>query len=340
MDQIVVTKRQKLEYDGIQSPSVLNLSEMKPYIPSSKFAGARVGYAFKLGPEGQGYYIDDVQLNRSIKMEKIDVDESINHEENMSEIVEKEEPRRVSPSRRKSTESTDMDVNVEAVLETLSKHLLNDKKFLKSCDLLVKLINHKLTQQNAEFFYNCIATLMTSCPERNVTNEIFSKGYKQIFNALNPKFDAFDEKTRYRLITFSLYAWTRCDMLTDDSFQFAKSCRIVRDSFSELSNYVEDMDLNDDKVERLRVLIATLETAIESYKWSWAKPPIESLIKLASERRTCFPPSMRDEVDEITSAVTLAMRKNVSLNNVLSRSIRSYNSTAHPLRNKSIEILK
>ena len=41
------------------------------FIESKKFSGRKVGYAFKLGKQGLGYYIDPVQKNKSPNVKKV-----------------------------------------------------------------------------------------------------------------------------------------------------------------------------------------------------------------------------------------------------------------------------
>jgi hypothetical protein len=193
---------------------------------------------------------------------------------------------------------------------------------------------------------------MSEC-ERDVLDKRFSGFYGDIFNSIQNKEHLFTKEEQYRLKSFTIFARTRNELLTDDSFKFAEACRKVQEMIESPASYENSIqneenlsdkvvelsreELGDQVIERQRVLLAAIETSCQNNRWTWAQQPIESLIRAASERRYLFNPTLREELDGITERITLVKRKNVCYTGL--KKVKVSNSIAHPLFSKKYDTI-
>lgn len=219
--------------------------------------------------------------------------------------------------------------DMSSVIETLGKHLVRDNKFLKAANLFARLIVNSLSVETSDLIYDVVCILMCECSSRNITDSKFAAGYIAIFEALELKLECFSEMQRYRLTSFSFYGLERIRLVTDDSYLFSKSCSSVRTAIEKLT----DKDVDDELLtERQSVLLCCLETAFRNYRWQWARQPCDAAFAIAAERRLLFAHELRDQLDELTTAIVTAQRKSSS--SAPSHTFRAYNSTVHPLMSK------
>lgn len=257
----------------------------------------------------------------------------------------------------KNNSSNAKDFNLLKTLNTLVSHLMNDKKFNKASTLMGQLINVHLNFNTSSFFYEAFCNLMCECRERNVADKQFAKSYINLFEILQLRITFFNNTLHnYRILTFILYGLHHNLLITDDSFQFSKACRgisdIIQNSFISfnvtndkqfLLFYDEDDDQNemtqyDINIERQKVILLCIEVAGEHYHLAWARQPIDSLITILSEYKQYFDIDMIEQLNNIVAKMTLTKRKTASYSGPVT--IRTYNSTAHPLSSKKAGVLR
>jgi hypothetical protein len=161
---------------------------------------------------------------------------------------------------------------------------------------------------------------------------------------------------------------------TDDPYLFNKCCQFVTSEFNE--NYfvkkqnvdeIESEDnsssvplvtavtMSDDstledpylfsnemKRSRLEALLFCLQLCYQVYLRSgWTKQPIESLYLHITQRRLLIPyEDLRERLDDLNTQFTHKQRKRLSGTGGMIQTIRTYNSTAHPLRTKKVGVLR
>lgn len=190
-------------------------------------------------------------------------------------------------------------LELEVSLLKLTNHLKNDKKFSRAILILTVMIKESLNISNNILFYNCIIEFISES-ERNVLDKKFRSFYIDLFDVIHENIEIFTIRQRYRLLTFSLYCSTRNKLLTDDSFSFAQQVKNVKtfaeddltyftnphdnESLSDRTNIETREEIcvisKDELLERQKVLILTLQTCSQKYNFSWAKQPIEQLVKV------------------------------------------------------------
>ena len=91
--------------------------------------------------------------------------------------------------------------------------------------------------------------------------------------------------------------------------------------------------------ERTAATLVCLAAALPLYTRSlWAKQPLDKLFATVAQRRLQLSPDQREELDDLTTKVTLARRKTVS--GKPAQTVRAFNSTAHPLKTKKVGLLR
>ena len=242
------------------------------------------------------------------------------------------------------------------VLDALSKisiHLTNNKKFHKAVRLLNQLIESSMEESNGDEFFSHLSNLMKNCPEdRDMTNSTYSQAYVDLITLYCAK-KAFITNLAYlyQLQTFNALVCIRASLSTDDSFTYNKACIDLKaliiqtavcdksDSAQTQSEEVDREMISASNIEnRENAIFVCLDTAFRLYHWSWAKQPCDTVYACASERRLYFSDDSRESLDVLTMAITAAQRKDTSWSGP--QTIRTYNSTAHPLLSKNVGILR
>jgi hypothetical protein len=96
------------------------------------------------------------------------------------------------------------------------------------------------------------------------------------------------------------------------------------------------------KRSRLNAILFCLKICYQVYLRSgWTKQPIESLYLHVTQRRLLIPyDDLREQLDDLNTQFTQKQRKKLSGNGGVTQTIRTYNSSAHPLRTKKVGILR
>ena len=90
--------------------------------------------------------------------------------------------------------------------------------------------------------------------------------------------------------------------------------------------------------KRVTAVLECMDIAFKSYFRDWAKQPVDAVFAAASSRRLCLPTDLREDLDQLTTAITKTQRKLLSGFTV--RTVRTYDSTSHPLLTKRDGILR
>ncbi|CAN0171262.1 unnamed protein product [Pylaiella littoralis] len=94
-------------------------------------------------------------------------------------------------------------------------------------------------------------------------------------------------------------------------------------------------------LERKTAVILIMEETFKSYHLAWARSSIEPAFEAAADWRRLFPEGeLRDTLDGFTDAVTKRQRNLGGLMVPPSRSVRAYDSTAHPMLNKRSDVIR
>lgn len=182
----------------------------------------------------------------------------------------------------------------------------------------------------------------------------------------------FTEKQNFQIKSWYIQTYIIKELKkSDDSFHFSKVCQFIQTEFqvnlfedttssntettqdvinsdSKNSNDSENTNnpihFSDEiKKHRLEVILLCLKVCYQIYSRSrWAKQPVESLYLTVSQWRLQIPYNdYRERLDEINTKLIQLQRKLISGGGGSDvKTIRTYNSTAHPLKTKKIGILR
>lgn len=296
-------------------------------------------------------------MDGEIKRQKIEEDHSFNSQQEAKPKVTFNASAAVVELRHDEEKV----VTVLTALEKISLHLTNNKKFVKAVKLLNQLIESSMDDSNGNDFFLHLASLMKNCPaDRDITSPVYAQAYVDLITLYRDRKDRISEPAhRYQLETFYILVCLRASLATDDSYTFNKACSelkaIIIQMFSngntENSSSSSSALSSNDQADKLSVsqtsaqvlnrenaLFVCLETAFRLYHWSWAKQPCDTVYACAAERRLNFSDDSRESLDTLTMAITAAQRKDTSWSGP--QTIRTYNSTAHPLLSKNVGILR
>lgn len=257
-------------------------------------------------------------------------------------------------------------VTISKALDTISLHLTNNKKFSKALRLMIQLMESSMDETNGDLFFSHLVSLMVNCPpDRDITSPPYSEGYIDLVKLYYSKRSCLKEKKNSYLVeTYYILVCLNASLATDDSYTFNKACNELKAIVTQMSScsssgscYEEtqiqtieekcttesneidvDMISKSAKMKRENAILICLETAFRIYHWTWAKQPCDAVYACAAERRLHFSEESRVGLDTLTTAITTAQRKDTSWSGP--QTIRTYNSTAHPLLSKNVGLLR
>jgi hypothetical protein len=123
-------------------------------------------------------------------------------------------------------------VDVLKALETISLHLLNNKKFSKAMKLMLQLVESSLNQSNSAIFFLHLTFLMRNCPEdRDIAAPAYAQGYRDLISMYYGKIEFLQKENFYQLETFYILVCLRASFETDDPFLYNRLC-------TELKNFI------------------------------------------------------------------------------------------------------
>lgn len=220
---------------------------------------------------------------------------------------------------------------------------------------MLKLAEAQLNDDTAPLFITALSALMidpalvdaVANPGglRDVTT-IGDRGtrtaYAALFAAMVARSEVFPEADREKLVTWSLQGGATCELLTDDTYQYAKAMRRVREAIEALP--AGEANRTAEAAARRHAIISCLDAAWVKHAMPWAKVEIEHCFLKAAEKRLLFTPaaegapsavvaeeedrSQRGRLDALTDKMRKGERKAI-----VNRTIRKKNANAHPLRN-------
>ena len=244
-----------------------------------------------------------------------------------------------SSNKRQKTDSSHDDspsahVQVKEAIQRLHKYLLKDSKFSRSVELMVQLIRTHFRDYPEDF----LCAIEEVCAERDVVHKEFKQGVLQLVNALHDKISDASPILRFRMETLHILVVLQNNLVTDDSFEFAKCCSTIDNMITSIPK--DKQELTDHLFNRrLKAIMQCMRTAFKLYSTRpWSKQPVDGLYSSAAHCRLHFPIPLRDELDELITSLRNIQRKNASYTGPMN--IRTFNSTAHPLRSSKYDVLR
>ena len=241
-------------------------------------------------------------------------------------------------------ETDDPDKQIPETVFKLKKHLLHGTKFNKAVELMTQLIQTHFRNDIAELI---IATIEDQCDQRDVLHKDFKSGCMELVEAVYKKRVVLNPTQVFRVDTLHILVTLQNKLITDDSFKFARCCSNIKSFIAAIPSYAQDLEGLAKSAEqcesmmkrRLKAIINCMKTAFKLYSTRpWSKQPVDSLFTSASDVRLHVPLVEREAMDELITILRNTQRKNDSYTGPTT--IRTFNSTAHPLRSSKFDVLR
>lgn len=244
---------------------------------------------------------------------------------------------------------------------------------VKALSLFINLTEAKLSSKSSSHFFPVFETFINSLPFE-LTKLLPEDSIRSLVKLFFDHEGYFTDQQQFQIHTWYLqYYIVNLIKTTDDPYLFNRACQFITNEFNE--NYLvkkqqqqhdeinslpsENESMKNENVEilnaedpfyfsddmkrlRLNVILLCLKTCYHVYLRSgWTKQPIESLFLHVTQRRLLIPyEDIREQLDNLNTDFTQKQRKRLSGNGGAVQTIRTYNSTAHPLRTKKVGILR
>eukprot|EP00904_Undaria_pinnatifida_P005504 jgi/Undpi1/2083/HiC_scaffold_12.g05469.m1 len=258
-------------------------------------------------------------------------------------------------------------LDVPTAVQKLKVLLVKPKKAAKAASLMANLMEAEMRPENARLFFRALKPLASD--PGGVAALAAGEGGARAFRLLVERGSGCfggGAADGVRAVTWELLFGLRHDVKTDDSFQFARAIKRLRQAIEALGDATGTIDAIDGvstgadggneeagggggggegvislPLERKRAVILIMKEAFKSYHLAWARSSIEPAFKAAADRRRLFPEGeMRDALDGFTDTITKRQRNPGGAMAPPSRSVRAHNSTAHPMLNKRADIIR
>ena len=239
--------------------------------------------------------------------------------------------------------------------------------------LLIDLFKVKISIENSQQFFNILQLLFNSLPLELPKSSPSEESIHLLITQYYDNQSFFTSQQQFEIMSWYIQTVIVKELKrSDDSFQFQKICQFIQTEFqnnlferkqntlstdetiedvetkesndilSSSPNLSDPFDYSDNiKRHRLEVILLCLKICYQVYIRSrWAKQPVESLFFTVSQLRLTIPyEDIRLRLDDINTKLIQYQRKLISGGNDI-KTVRTYNSTAHPLTTKKIGVLR
>ena len=242
-------------------------------------------------------------------------------------------------------DTNDPDQQIKETVLKLKKYLLQDTKFEKAVELMTQLVQTHLRNEITELIVDTIEEI---CSQRDVLHKDFKAGCVELVEAVYLRREELNPMQTFRVDTLHILVVLQNKLATDDSFEFSRCCSSVNSFIPAIPSYSPELEglvsVSTEQREallklRLKALMSCMKTAFKLYSSRpWSKQPVDGLFTSASDVRLHVPLSEREVLDELITTLRSTQRRNASYTGPMT--IRTFNSTAHPLRSSKFDILK
>ena len=182
----------------------------------------------------------------------------------------------------------DEGAKLELLLSRLQPVLASDSKLPKGMKILTKAVEASLNEDTSELFFPVLEAALV--PEARVHTETVRASFLELGQLLEVKMNAFKIERRFDVESWILSCTGHNGLFTDDSFRYNKAAKRLRDALIALDSHCgpKSIDFSTETEKRtpaelqLRksVLISAMQTMLDSYRLSWARPTVDCMMKV------------------------------------------------------------
>ena len=184
----------------------------------------------------------------------------------------------------------------------LAAHITSASKFNKVAAMAFALLEAgRVTHENAPAFFTVLQAGLLE--PRRMRDKLYRVAYRKLYAAAISRASLFPASAQPELKRWQLLVLTQIDLHTDDSFQFNKAAKHVRERLEELPCIYPALEPAgvthlppSERRAWADVLFECLDAAMCHHKHAWARPTCDTLIKAAIDRRQNWDEEQQSEL--------------------------------------------
>jgi|EP00900_Chrysochromulina_parva_P010961 hypothetical protein len=184
----------------------------------------------------------------------------------------------------------------------LAAHITSASKFNKVAAMAFALLEAgRVTHENAPAFFTVLQAGLLE--PRRLRDKLYRVAYRKLYAAAISRASLFSASAQQELKRWQLLVLTQIDLHTDDSFQFNKAAKQVREKLEELPCIYPALEPAgvthlppSERRAWADVLFECLDAAMSHHKHAWARPTCDTLIKAAIDRRQNWDEEQQSEL--------------------------------------------
>jgi uncharacterized membrane protein YgcG len=186
----------------------------------------------------------------------------------------------------------------------LAAHITSAGKFNKVAAMCFTLLEGgKVTTANAGAFLTVLQAAMLD--ERRLRDKVYRVAYRKLYSAALARSSVFPASAQPILTRWRLQVLTQIDLHTDDSYQFARAAKEVREKLLGLPCIYAALEpagvTHLPEAERpawAATLFECVDAAMAHHKFAWARTDCDMLVKAAVDRRQNFSDEQQATIQE------------------------------------------
>ena len=175
-------------------------------------------------------------------------------------------------------------------------------KFNKVAAMAYALLSSgRVTRANSGAFFTVLEAGMSE--PRRLRDSTYRVAFRKLYNSALTKAPIFPDAAQPTLRRWKLQVLTQIDLYTDDTFQFNRAAKEVRESLTGLPCIYPALEpsgvvhlAEEERPAWSTALFDCLGAAMAHHKYPWAKTTCDMLVKAAVDRRQNFTDAQQAEL--------------------------------------------
>jgi len=184
----------------------------------------------------------------------------------------------------------------------LAEHIKSSAKFNKVAAMAFALLEGgRVTRANGGAFFAVLESAMDD--PRRLREQPYRVAYRKLFTSAISKASLFPEAAQPTLRLWELQVLAQIDIFTDDSYQFNRAAKTIRESLTQLPCIYKALEPEGavhlpeaDRPPWVDALFDCVGAAMLHFKYPWSKTTCDMLVKALIDRRQNFSDEQQAEM--------------------------------------------
>lgn len=176
----------------------------------------------------------------------------------------------------------------------LAQHIASASKCVKVAAMAFALLEgERVTMLNAGAFFQVLEAAMLN--PRRLREKEMRVAYRKLFTAACNREHLFPQQKRPMLELWRVRVLLQLELYTDDTFQFSRAVRQVREWLEKLPCIYPALEPKDakhlpehERAPWIETVFDCSEVAMQHHKYPWAKTAVDMLVRACIDRRQNF----------------------------------------------------